>query len=85
MKRRIDSLIATKCRMDAARLAPTGATLLQRLGLNQEVIDGRQNHKPGGVASIYQQYQFRAERFVVSLGARSQWNVTGLRQRCADH
>jgi hypothetical protein len=36
--------------------------LLQRLKFSREVIDACQNHKPGGVSSIYQRYAFRTEK-----------------------
>ena len=63
MKRRINSLIADDMAgWTLHDLRRTGATLLQRLGFSKEVIDACQNHKPGGVASIYQRYQFKAEK-----------------------
>jgi integrase len=63
MKTRIDSLIGEDMvPWTLHDLRRTGATLLQRLGFSREVIDACQNHKPQGVSSIYQRYQFKAEK-----------------------
>jgi integrase len=63
MKSRIDSFIGEgMADWTLHDLRRTGATLLQRLKFSREVIDACQNHKPGGVSSIYQRYAFRTEK-----------------------
>jgi integrase len=63
MKTRLDSLIGDDMAgWTLHDLRRTGATLLQRLKFSREVIDACQNHKPGGVSSIYQRYAFKSEK-----------------------
>jgi integrase len=63
MKSRIDTLIGDDMAgWTLHDLRRTGATLLQRLKFSREVIDACQNHKPGGVSSIYQRYAFKTEK-----------------------
>ena len=63
MKTRVDSLIGEDIAgWTLHDLRRTSATLLQRLKFSREVIDACQNHKPGGVSSIYQRYAFKTEK-----------------------
>lgn len=63
MKARLDSLMGDGVPAWTLHdLRRTGATLLQRLGFSKEVIDACQNHKLGGVSSIYQRYAFQTEK-----------------------